>query len=307
MKLVGFLTFGMFAIAFSPVLAEDFVIGEISPLEAVTNVPIELSVSVSSPSGVASCDMYISSKNKGAMDYDDADGLWKFTWTFDETRTADSVRAKCVNGEGDELMGPSKVLNVTDIDLTSEHGLGENGPTYIGEVDATELSFDEIVDRSPVLIKTQCPGGEDVNDPCRTVYFLDAVGDRHAFPNEKVFFSWYESFDGVHVVTDGMMADFKLNGNVVYKPGQLMKFPSVNTVYYVGLAGDLFVVESEADAIGYFGEDWSSQVHDVAETFFSNYTIKVYQTVGATIESVNEMYNKGCEYNINNLYFAVGC
>ncbi len=111
-----------------------------------------------------------------------------------------------------------------------------------------------------------------MNDPCKAVYYYDGT-KRHAFPNEAVYFTWYDDFNGVITVTDSFLASIHLGTNVTYHPGSTMvKFITVNTVYAVGLDGELRAINSEATASSIYGSDWNQQVDDISDVFYSNYT-----------------------------------
>ncbi len=136
------------------------------------------------------------------------------------------------------------------------------------------------------LVKTACVGKVGIDDPCKTVYFYAKDGKRHAFPNEKVFFSWFENFDSVKEISKTSMSDLPLGKNVTYRPGtQLVKFQSVPIVYAVSKKGVLRPVVSEEIAVQLYGIDWNMKVHDIADVFFSNYTF------GAKI-------NTAADYNV---------
>lgn len=51
----------------------------------------------------------------------------------------------------------------------------------------------------------------------------------------------------------------------------MAKFITVNTVYAVGLTGELRAINSEATAESIYGTDWNKQVDDISDVFFSNY------------------------------------
>ena len=128
------------------------------------------------------------------------------------------------------------------------------------------------------LIKMECPAQArlDVNHPCRTVYFHSALGTRHAFPGEKVFFSWYNGFDDVNIISKSAMADIPLGDNVTYRPGSIMvKFQSLNTVYMVDRGGVLRAVDSEAVAAAYYGSAWNKYIHDISDVFYRDYSFGV--------------------------------
>lgn len=133
------------------------------------------------------------------------------------------------------------------------------------------------------LIKLVCEGETEVTDPCRAVYFYGSDGKRHAFPNEKVFFTWYEDFDDVIEVTAEFMSDLSLGSNVTYHPGtRMVKFQSVKTVYTVSAQGVLRAIASEDIATDLYGTDWNQQIDDISDAFFGNYDF------GEDIESVDD-------------------
>ena len=124
-----------------------------------------------------------------------------------------------------------------------------------------------------VLIKSQCIDSTGVNDPCRAVYFYDSAGMRHAFPNSKVYFTWYDSFDDIILVNSDVMADAPLGANVTYHPGtKMVKFQTVNTVYAVEQGGVLRAIGSEEVATDLYGSDWNQQIDDISDAFFTNYS-----------------------------------
>ncbi|MFH1078051.1 MAG: hypothetical protein V1745_02060 [Patescibacteria group bacterium] len=105
------------------------------------------------------------------------------------------------------------------------------------------------------------------------VYFVEA-GKRYAFPNERVFFSWYTDFTGVVTVPDAELASYRLAGNVTYRPGsQLVKVATDPKVYAVSRFGVLRRVMAESVASALYGSAWNTKVHDVADTFFTNYLV----------------------------------
>lgn len=105
------------------------------------------------------------------------------------------------------------------------------------------------------------------------VYYVTA-GKRYAFPNERVFFSWYGDFSTVQTVADSDLASYLLSGNVTYRPGMnLLKIATDPKVYAVSHYGVLRWVTTEQIAALLYGSDWNTKVHDVADTFFTNYVV----------------------------------
>ncbi len=106
------------------------------------------------------------------------------------------------------------------------------------------------------------------------VYYMGADGFRYVFPNDKTYFTWYSDFDDVKWITDTELGRIQIGGNVTYKPG--VKMIKINTdpkVYTVWDNGTLYWVDSEALATTMYGSTWNKQIDDVADAFFSNYTL----------------------------------
>ena len=108
------------------------------------------------------------------------------------------------------------------------------------------------------------------------VYYVGADGQRHAFPNSEVYFSWYCDFSKVNLVSADVLAQIPLGKNVVYRPGiRLVKFPTRPYVYLVQAQGSLRPLTDEAAALAIAGPDWNKKIEDIDESFFRDYTIGV--------------------------------
>lgn len=123
------------------------------------------------------------------------------------------------------------------------------------------------------LIKLVCSSAADANDPCRAVYYIGADGKRHAFPNSRVFFTWYANFDSVHAVTAERLGQYPLGANVTYRPGvRMVKFTTDPKVYAVARGGILRWVASEELARTLYAESWNQNIDDIPDAFYTNYT-----------------------------------
>jgi len=133
------------------------------------------------------------------------------------------------------------------------------------------------------LVKLACAKNADVTDPCRAVYFYASDEKRHAFPNDRVYFSWFQDFSTVKEVTASFLASLTLGKNVTYHPGtKLVKFQSVPTVYAVEAKGVLRPLASEEIAATLYGSDWNKKVDDISDVFLGNYSF------GPRIQSPND-------------------
>jgi len=132
------------------------------------------------------------------------------------------------------------------------------------------------------LIKLSCEEAASVDDPCHAVYYY-TNNERHAFPNERVFFTWFENFDEVLEVEKEFMSNIPLGSNVTYHPGtRMVKFQSFSTVYTVSIGGLLRPIASEEIAADLYGENWNQQIDDIPDAFYGNYVF------GEPIESIED-------------------
>ncbi len=146
-------------------------------------------------------------------------------------------------------------------------------PVPIDPTPSTGLGDTSAESVSNSLIKLACANGAAVNDSCRAVYFYGSDGKRHAFPNDKVFFTWYENFDSVKEVSKTFLASLQLGKNVTYHPGtKMVKFQSAPIVYAVSKTGVLRAIGSEQVAKDLYGLDWNKKIDDISDAFFGNYT-----------------------------------
>ncbi|OGL97446.1 hypothetical protein A2318_03530 [Candidatus Uhrbacteria bacterium RIFOXYB2_FULL_45_11] len=123
------------------------------------------------------------------------------------------------------------------------------------------------------LIKLACGLNAGVNDPCKAVYYYATDGKRHAFTNDKVFFTWFSDFSSVKEVSAEFMASLTLGKNVTYRPGvKMVKFQTSPQVYAVAKGGVLRPILSESIASALYGTDWNKKIDDISDVFYGNYT-----------------------------------
>lgn len=134
-------------------------------------------------------------------------------------------------------------------------------------------------------------------DGLSAVYYLGEDGKRYVFPNESTFKSWYSDFSSVVTVSADELASYPLGANVVVRPGtKLVKITTDPKVYAVEPNGSLRWVQTEADAIALYGANWAQRVIDVADSFFTNYTIG--QPLASNETPVGSLVKKSGETSI---------
>lgn len=116
--------------------------------------------------------------------------------------------------------------------------------------------------------------GDLIRGSQMTVYYYGSDGQRYVFPNEKTYFTWYQDFSGVKRVSDEELARLPLGKtNVTYRPGKkLVKVSTDTRVYVIDRGGILRHVLTEELAQTLYGASWRSQVEDIPDEVFANYT-----------------------------------
>lgn len=101
--------------------------------------------------------------------------------------------------------------------------------------------------------------------------YLIKDNKRYVFPNYGIFTSWFNDFSSVGIISDSEMASYRLAGNIIFKPGTLIKIPTNPKVYVVERNNIIRWVTSEEIAIKHFGVGWAKKVKDVGVSEFTNY------------------------------------
>jgi hypothetical protein len=114
--------------------------------------------------------------------------------------------------------------------------------------------------------------GSSATQQDSAVYYYGKDGRRHAFPNDKLYFTWYSDFSQVQVISATELTRMPLGQNVTYRPGvRMVKFTTLNRVYAVDAGGLLRWVKTEDVASALYGSNWNQQIDDINDAFFSNY------------------------------------
>lgn len=111
------------------------------------------------------------------------------------------------------------------------------------------------------------------------VYLLNSDMERLYFPHSSVYKTWYEDYSKVKEIpntcVDNYPAPAKAPFGVNYRPGsKLIKVQISPSVYAIAPGNTIRKIGSEAVAKSLYGENWASDVADVADVFWSNYANK---------------------------------
>lgn len=168
---------------------------------------------------------------------------------------------------GDEAINPYPSL------IAAQGNIGYDFDPAAETAAATSINEDQDIQEADGDVP--CTSNTLIRTPeVSTVYYCGADGGRYLFQNESTFFSWYEDFDDVEIITSDVMGSIPLRGTVTYKPGvNLVKLASVPKVYAVAKDGTLRWIPSATIAEFLYGEDWAKLLRDVPDGCFPAYDI----------------------------------
>ena len=144
------------------------------------------------------------------------------------------------------------------------------------------------------LIKTQCGENAAADDQCRAVYYLGVDGQRHLFPNADVYFSWYDDFNDVVIISSDEMNGYEMGKNVTLKPGtSVIKFATDDAIYAVAEGGVLRHYLTPQLVAADYGDDWyKNDLVIMSDTFFNDYRM------GQDIDSNDDYDPKDAESGV---------
>jgi len=149
------------------------------------------------------------------------------------------------------------------------------GSVELGTITIIVLNSEDVVP-PPVIVEEEYAYGDLIKGSLPAVYYYAKDGKRHVFVNSDVYTSWYgANFSAVKTISDADLASIPLGTPVSFKPGSLIKVPSVPAVYVVDVGPILRHIETEAIAKELFGETWNKQVRDLSEALLFGYDIGI--------------------------------
>ncbi len=180
----------------------------------------------------------------------------------------------------------------------------EDDTVVVADDVADATSTDPVKKHYPTKAKARAkiPATVDIGNLVKvpgnaTVYFIGGDGERHPFPNEATYSSWFSGFDSVKTITLNELASIKLSDPVRMRPGTWMiKITSDPKTYIVEPGGILRWIETEEVAQGLFGANWNQRIRDVDASYFVKYTVgapvltATKHTVGSVVRSGENVY-----------------
>ncbi len=279
-------------------------ISGVTPTTANANSPVNFSASVNSAVPIQYCNLYVDLADVGAMTVTGGVASKSHTFTSGGSRIAFVF---CRDTSGGMAAGPNTAIWVEGA-IQSAPPLSSPTPTPTptptpaptpapapapaptpapapAPLTGTPQSPDSFK-----LFKTVCPENVGTDHPCKAVYYIGRDGKRHAFPNSRVYFTWYQNFDTVEEVSLEKLSSFGLGRNVTYRPGvRMVKFTTDPKVYAVSRSGELHWVKTEAAAVSLYGSDWNKKIDDISDVFFTNYMFGTDINIASDYSVTNEI------------------
>lgn len=155
---------------------------------------------------------------------------------------------------------------------------------------AAEVEGTSLPAPTPAPLPTPAAGSLIKIAGSSTVYYLGEDFKRYVFPNDKVYFSWYEDFSGVITMSDEAMATLPIGGLVTYRPGtKMVTFTTTVDVYAVTHGGVLRKLRDEAMAEELYGVNWNTWIDDVNDAFFGSYGFVADLALGSEYDREAQM------------------
>ena len=162
---------------------------------------------------------------------------------------------------------PAEIINViaksaTNVDLKN--------PSYVGKLGAGVINAGNAVSQAVVPMGGRLIKTKDYS----AVYFVDTSNQRHLFPTENTYWSWYNGTwkdQSVEVVSQDEFDNLISSANVLVRPGSdLLQFDNSPQVYAVE-SGSALCSLSTSTASQIYGSGWSSRLITVQSGFEGNY------------------------------------
>lgn len=129
------------------------------------------------------------------------------------------------------------------------------------------------------------------------VYLKNLDGERYYVPDWSILKSWYtpDTFWGGYIqnVSDSTLSLFPLKGNLIYKPGSLIKINTDPKCYTVDKEGKLRWVQNESIALALYGNTWNKNIYIIPDSLFANYGFgdDINNAANYSLPTLNEVIN----------------
>ncbi len=191
----------------------------------------------------------------------------------------------------DVIVGTNEAGDV--IYYNTEHGLlqtvGFGGTPLISDethvywIGSDENIYEATID--PEVLTGEITSGAVKTADSNTVYLVEGK-NLYTIPNEKVFYSHFDSFSEIQTVTYAKLSEYADAGEARLAIGTRVKLENDPKVYTVGHDGKLHWIISQAVAYNVYGNDWNQDIIEINLMDLVDYSFGTYITSEADAELI---------------------
>ena len=115
-----------------------------------------------------------------------------------------------------------------------------------------------------------------------TVYLI-MDGKAYSVPSEKTYFTWFDSWSDVELVSTATITGYASGGTATLAPGTKVKIANDVKVYVVGDDGKLHWIVSQTVAYSIYGSSWNQGILEISQQDL------VTNSLGTTIQSERDV------------------
>lgn len=206
-----------------------------------------------------------------------------------ESKSATSIPFAVTDSDGaDVVVGLDDNGGIWYMNLESEETtrLGYGGvPVLSDDMHAYWMGVDGHIYEGTVSLPSVLSVGDIrafKTSTSNVVYLVDD-GVAYAIPSEKTYFTWFDSWDSVEVVSASTLSEYEQDGYAPFAPGTKVKFAGNAKVYIVGTDGRMHWIETQAVAYSIFGSTWNKEIVELTEQDL------VSNSFGTTVDAENDL------------------
>jgi hypothetical protein len=189
---------------------------------------------------------------------------------------------------GDIVVGNDAAGNVSYMDMNSgeayDLGYG-SAPAISDEMHVYWMGVDGAIYEGTVSLPSVLSVGSirAMKLASDNTVYLVKDGEKLVIPSEKTYFTWFDSWSDVEIVTAAKLNGYADGGVASFAPGTKVKLARDPKVYVVGNDGKLHWITTQTVAYSIFGSTWNKGILEI------NQQDLVTNPLGSAIESESDL------------------
>ena len=194
-----------------------------------------------------------------------------------------------VDRQGNAVVGidPTGAIQYTNVNSNATLNLGYGMlPTMSDDRHVYWRGVDGAVHEATIASNPTRVGNRSIEavkiDGNSTVFLIDGV-NRWTIQSESVYFTWFNSWNDIKVVSPIYITRFRDAGPAAFAPGARIKSTSDARVYVIGQDNQIHWIANEAVAREVYGPSWNEHIVDIDTSELVSYKL------GEMIDDVTAM------------------